>query len=104
MDQEERLRQLLRHAKQHSAFYRQRLNGLDLQRCPLADIPPLSKPEMMANFMRFLDQPKQSFQTASDINGQAQFNSIGCVLCHTASCDSEARYSKSLAGCQQILA
>jgi CxxC motif-containing protein (DUF1111 family) len=42
-------------------------------------------PEMMATFMRFLDQPQKSPQTGSDINGQTQFNTIGCVLCHTTS-------------------
>jgi CxxC motif-containing protein (DUF1111 family) len=42
-------------------------------------------PEMMATFMRFLDQPQKASQNSSDINGQAQFDAIGCVLCHTTS-------------------
>lgn len=36
-------------------------------------------------FMRFLDQPTPAPPTSSTINGQNQFNSIGCVLCHTTS-------------------
>ena len=56
------------------------------------DKPPNSQPsifpgdpERFATLMRFLDQPKPVPPTPSTINGQAQFNSIGCVLCHTTS-------------------
>ncbi len=34
-------------------------------------------------FMRYLDQPTPAASTVSTINGQTQFNSIGCNLCHT---------------------
>src|SRR5918911_3772981 len=45
-----RWRRLLRHAYDHSPFYGERLRGLDLGRCRPADLPPLTKAEMMANF------------------------------------------------------
>jgi CxxC motif-containing protein (DUF1111 family) len=42
-------------------------------------------PPALAAFMRFLAAPTPATQTADDINGQTQFNNIGCVLCHTKS-------------------
>ncbi len=48
--QEARWRRLLRHAAAHSPFYRERLAGLDLDRCRPADVPPLTKAELMARF------------------------------------------------------
>jgi CxxC motif-containing protein (DUF1111 family) len=41
--------------------------------------------ERLALFMRFLDQAQPAPLHSSTINGQMQFNNIGCVLCHTAS-------------------
>jgi CxxC motif-containing protein (DUF1111 family) len=40
-------------------------------------------PEDLGNFIRFLDQPKRGTETASTKNGETQFNTIGCNLCHT---------------------
>jgi CxxC motif-containing protein (DUF1111 family) len=34
-------------------------------------------------FLRFLDQPTPAPPNSSTINGQTQFNNVGCVLCHT---------------------
>jgi hypothetical protein len=48
--QEARWRRLLRYAHDHSSFYRERFHGLDLSRCRPADLAPLGKVEMMANF------------------------------------------------------
>jgi cytochrome c553 len=42
-------------------------------------------PEDLGNFIRFLAPPTPATPGASQINGQAQFNNIGCVLCHTTS-------------------
>jgi len=42
-------------------------------------------PEDLGNFIRFLAPPAPAPQGASQVNGQAQFNSVGCVLCHTTS-------------------
>jgi di-heme oxidoreductase (putative peroxidase) len=42
-------------------------------------------PEDLGNFMRFLAPPTPAAQGPSQLNGQAQFNNIGCVLCHTTS-------------------
>ncbi len=40
---------------------------------------------MQANFMRFLAPPAPVAPTPDTTNGQTQFNTIGCVLCHTQS-------------------
>src|SRR5439155_18552077 len=46
--QERRWWELLRHAVGHSPFYRDRLRGLDPDLCRPADLPPLTKSELMA--------------------------------------------------------
>jgi phenylacetate-CoA ligase len=48
--QQSRLRRLLRHVQEHSPFYQRRLRAIDIRRCRLRDLPPLTKTEMMANF------------------------------------------------------
>jgi len=48
--QEARLRRLLAHAVRRSAFYRARYRGLDVSRCPLAELPVTTKAELMAQF------------------------------------------------------
>jgi phenylacetate-coenzyme A ligase PaaK-like adenylate-forming protein len=48
--QEARWQRLLRHAAVHSPFYRHRLRGLDPGRCRPADVPVLTKAEMMDHF------------------------------------------------------
>lgn len=50
--QRRRLRNLVRHAKAHSPFYADRLAGVDPDRFELADIPPVIKAELMADFDR----------------------------------------------------
>lgn len=48
--QERRLRALLAHAVAHSPYYQRRLAGIDITRCALADLPVLTKAEMMLHF------------------------------------------------------
>ena len=48
--QEQRLRALLRHAVTHSPFYQRKFSRIDIERCALADLPTLTKAEMMENF------------------------------------------------------
>ncbi len=50
--QQRRLSRLLSHAADRSAFYRDRFHGVDLSRCPLADLPVTNKTELMADFDR----------------------------------------------------
>lgn len=45
-----KFRRMLRHAHRHSAYWRERLAGIDLHSCQPTDLPVLTKPEMMANF------------------------------------------------------
>jgi phenylacetate-CoA ligase len=55
--QDERLRKLLRHAVDHSPFYREKYRGIDVARCALADLPTTTKAELMANFDRVVTDP-----------------------------------------------
>lgn len=55
--QNRRLRRLLHVAAEHSPFYRDRLRGLDLDRCPLDAIRPTNKAELMAAFDRVVTDP-----------------------------------------------
>jgi phenylacetate-coenzyme A ligase PaaK-like adenylate-forming protein len=48
--QRERWRRLLHHAASHSPYYQSRLRGLDLDRCRPAEVPVLTKAEMMEHF------------------------------------------------------
>lgn len=48
--QEKQLRVLLDHAKRNSPYHARRLEKLDVARCDLADVPTMTKADMMANF------------------------------------------------------
>jgi putative adenylate-forming enzyme len=48
--QEQRWRQMLRHAVARSPFYRRRFAGIDLRTCRPDDLPTVTKAELMANF------------------------------------------------------
>lgn len=48
--QAERLRDLVRFAVENSAFYARHFESLDLQNVTLADLPPVNKPLIQANF------------------------------------------------------
>lgn len=50
----ERLHALVRSARQHSAFYRSRYRGLPLSDVRLDQLPPVTKPELMAEFDRWV--------------------------------------------------
>lgn len=55
--QDERFRALLRHAVAHSAFYRDKYRGIDVERCAVTDLPTVTKGELMANFDRVVTDP-----------------------------------------------
>lgn len=56
--QEQRLRALLAHAVERSPYYRRRFAGLDVARCALADLPTLTKAEMMEHFDELVTDPR----------------------------------------------
>lgn len=56
--QQERLRRLLQVAVERSPFYRDRLRGIDVRRCPLRELPILTKPEMMEQFDDIVTDPR----------------------------------------------
>lgn len=56
--QEERLRALLAHAVAHSPYYRRRFAGLDITRGSLADLPTLTKAEMMEHYDELVTDPR----------------------------------------------
>src|SRR5262245_42061023 len=45
-----RFRRLLAHAQKHSPYLRQKYRGIDPRQAQLADVPVITKAEMMANF------------------------------------------------------
>ncbi len=52
--QQRRLKELIVHAKAHSPFYAERFRHVDPQHFQMADLPPVTKAEMMAYFDSFL--------------------------------------------------
>lgn len=48
--QERHFRDMLRHAAEHSPFYRKKFRHLDVEQCRLEDLPITNKQEMMAHF------------------------------------------------------
>ena len=55
--QDSRWRDLARHALRTSPFYRRHLNGIDVNRCSLADIPPLTKPMLIEHWDDIVSEP-----------------------------------------------
>jgi len=56
--QEQRLRKLLYFVSHHSSFYRDKYRGLDLGRCSLSDLPPVTKDELMEHFDQVVTDPR----------------------------------------------
>jgi phenylacetate-CoA ligase len=56
--QQARWRHLVQEVSERSPFYRQRLRGIDLGHCQPADIPPLTKTDMMAHFDELVTDPR----------------------------------------------
>src|SRR5262245_18592704 len=56
--QEARWRRLLEEASERSPFYRRRLRGINPPYCRQADIPPLTKADMMAYFDELVTDPR----------------------------------------------
>jgi len=54
-------------------------------------------------FLRFLDQPTPVPPTSSTINGQNQFNAIGCVLCHSTTLKTSGSSVPSMSNVQANL-
>lgn len=52
------LRRLLRHAVARSSFYRDLCRGVDLERVPLSDLPPVDKRTLMAHFDEAVTDPR----------------------------------------------
>ncbi len=60
-EREARFRFLLRHAREHSAWHRERLAHLDLETVGedhLAQIPPMTKDDLMAHFDEIVTEPR----------------------------------------------
>ncbi len=55
--QDERLAHLVRYARDHSRSYRRAFRDLPLDGVRLGDLPPVSKPELMADFDAWLTDP-----------------------------------------------
>lgn len=55
--QHRRLKSLVRRTIQRSAFYREKYQGINLDRFSLRDLPPTNKSDLMANFDRVVTDP-----------------------------------------------
>ena len=86
--QQRRFRELLRYAYQHSPFYRRQFRGIDLERCDITDLPPLTKKDMMATYDdlptdRRIHRPELEQFMADPANLGKYF--LGrYVVCHTS--------------------
>jgi phenylacetate-coenzyme A ligase PaaK-like adenylate-forming protein len=56
--QQSKLRELLRHAAAHSRFYARLYQGIDLERAPLADLPPVKKATIQEHFDEVVTDPR----------------------------------------------
>jgi CxxC motif-containing protein (DUF1111 family) len=64
------------------------INGVPEDHSDFARVPPSSfpgTPERLALFVRFLAPPTPAVPNSATINGQNQFNNVGCNICHTQS-------------------
>lgn len=60
--QEQKLRPLLQHAAENSAFYRALYDGIDLQHVPLEELPTVTKPIIQENFDDVVTDPRLTSQ------------------------------------------
>jgi CxxC motif-containing protein (DUF1111 family) len=60
-------------------------------------------PERFATMSRFFAPPTPATPTQSTINGQTQFDNVGCVLCHTTSFTTPQSSLTALSNVQAIL-
>jgi phenylacetate-CoA ligase len=56
--QEQRWRAMARHALEVSPFYRKHLAGIDVERCQLTDIPPMTKELLLENWDEIVADPR----------------------------------------------
>lgn len=86
--QRRRWRQLLKYASCHSAFYRERFRGIDLERCGPADLPTLTKAEMMAHFDELVTDRRVSRagveRFISDPANLSRYYLGDYAVCHTS--------------------
>jgi len=92
--QDQKLRQLLHHANSHSAYYRERFQGINLDTCKLQDLPILKKTDMMNRFEDFVTDKRLKKQPIIDF--MTDFHNIGkyyldeFVVSHTSGSQGQA--------------
>lgn len=86
--QQRRLRRLIHHAAEHSPFYRERFRGLDLDRRELADLPTVTKAEVMADFDRVVtDRTVRRRELEAHLDDPANVGRLfqgKYLVCHTS--------------------
>jgi len=85
--QDRRLRRLLRFASERSPFYRERLRGIDLRTAKLADLPTITKGEVMADFDRVVtDNSIRRAELEEFLDDPANVGKLfkGRPVCHTS--------------------
>ncbi len=86
--QRARFRRIIAHARATSPFYRKRFQGIDLRRCPPADLPVLTKAEMMEHFDELVTDRRITRASAEQFIARPE--NLGkyfldrYVVCHTS--------------------
>ncbi len=92
--QDQRFRKLIKHAAEHSPFYREKFAHLNLDRCCVGDLPVLSKKEFIANFNSIVtdkniqrDEVHEFMQDPGNL-GKKYLGKY--VVCHTSGSQGES--------------
>lgn len=62
--QQQRLRSLVRHAVAHSGYYRDKYRNVEIPRCNLSDLPPITKDEIRPHFDEVVTDPAVTLAAA----------------------------------------
>lgn len=86
--QDERFRALIKHTHAHSAFYRNKWQGINPDSCRLQELPVVTKTELMANFNEVVTdsrlQRDEIMEWMSDVSRIGQYYLDQYVVCHTS--------------------
>jgi phenylacetate-coenzyme A ligase PaaK-like adenylate-forming protein len=103
--QESRLNQLLSYVADRSPFYHEHFRGIDLQRCRLSDLPPLSKAEAMDRFDALVTDRRITRAGVEDFlnepTNQGQLYLGRYAVCHTSG--SQGQPALVVQDCEDLL-
>jgi phenylacetate-CoA ligase len=92
--QDQKFRELLRHAHQNSEYYREKFKGKNLETCRLQDLPILTKNDMMNHFENFVTDKRLKRQPIidfmSDFGNMGKYYLNEFVVSHTSGSQGQA--------------